>query len=59
MRCSAYVPARETHTQRTGIELIGFAFAVERDGCDEKALRARLHQPALKYETKPARFGYA
>ena len=50
-------PAREPHTQRTSIELVGFAFAVERDGRDEKTLRPDRHQPAMKHETKTARFG--
>src|SRR6266498_3956537 len=47
-------PAREPHTERAGIELVGFAFAIERDRRDEKTLRARRHQPALEHETKPA-----
>ena len=51
-------PAGKPHTQRAGIELVGFAFAIERDGRDQKTLRARFHQPALEHETKAARFGY-
>jgi hypothetical protein len=51
-------PAGEPPTKSTGVELVGLAFAIERNGSDEKTLGTRLDQPAMKHETKAAGFGH-
>ena len=52
-------PAGEPHAERTGVEFVGLAFAIEGDRGDEKALRAGFDQSAKQLEAKAARFGHA
>ena|SRR5436853_7464895 len=47
-------PAGEAHAQGPGIELVGFAFAVEGDGGDEKTLRSGLDELMVEDKTKAA-----
>src|SRR4051812_18620566 len=47
-------PAGEPHAQSAGIELVGFAFAVEGDGGDEKTLRPDRDELVMENKAKAA-----
>ena len=55
----AVQPAGQALAERAGIELVGLALAIERDGGDEKRLRPGGHQFPMQHETEPATFLYA
>ena len=55
----AIEPAGQTQTQRAGIELVRLAFAVERNGRDEKTLRSGGDEFPMQHETEAARLLHA
>jgi len=52
----AVEPAGEAQAEGAGIQLVGLALAVERDGRDEKTLRARGQQFAMEHKAEAAAF---
>ena len=52
----AVEPAGEAQAQGAGIKLVGLALAVERDGRDEKTLRARRQQFTMEHKAEAATF---